>query len=45
VLATSLMDSAGHVIKRILDLSCLSYMTSYDVARTFHESLRFGDML
>jgi len=36
------MDGARHVIKRISNPSFLSQLTSYDVARTIHLSLRAG---
>ena len=36
------MISAHHVINRILNLHFLSYMASYDVAGTIHQSLRRG---
>jgi len=37
------MNSARHVIKRILNPRCLGYTTSYDVASTIHQSLG-GDL-
>ena len=36
------MNSARHVIKRILTRRCMSYTASYDVASTIHQSLGFG---
>jgi len=36
------MDSARHVIKCILNPHFLSYMASYDVASTIHQSLIRG---
>ena len=36
------MDSARHVIKRMLNPRFLSYMTCYDVASTMHQSLLRG---
>ena len=37
------MDSARHIIKRILNPRFLRQMTSYDVASTIHQSLRGGE--
>jgi len=37
-----MMDSAHHVIKRILNVRFLSSMASYDVAKTIHQSLTIG---
>jgi hypothetical protein len=36
------MDSAHHVIKRILNHQFLSRMVFYDVVSTIHQSLLFG---
>ena len=37
------MDSARHVIKRILNPRFLSLASSYDVASSIHQSLYIGD--
>jgi hypothetical protein len=37
-----MMDIARHVIKRIWNPRFLSYMASYDVASTIHQSFVFG---
>jgi len=41
-LMDTLMDSARHAIKRILNPRCLSWMACYDEASTIHQSLFAG---
>jgi len=36
------MDSARHVITRVMNPRLLGYMASYDVASTIHQSLDAG---